>query len=311
MVIPVSPDSGHSHKQTHQHQHQHQHHHHDFNVDWSVRGDQLELEGETIAPITIATIQWARSRIDRPGQVERIVDVGCGPGVASCMLAAAFDHAEVIALDASTELLAAAIRRADLRGVGDRVRTVHSDLASPFDVGERVDVLWASMVVHHLGDEVATLARLGDVLRPGGLIVMTEFGLPTAMLPDDVGIGPPGLEARCRIAQAGWFDAMRAAVPDSVHDEDTWVSKLDRAGFVDVEERLLEVRHGAPLSAGHRQFVRNQLERTLRLSADKLDAVDLATLDVLLATDHDLGVDRRDDVFIDASRTVIIGRWPG
>ncbi|MEQ1702199.1 MAG: class I SAM-dependent methyltransferase, partial [Ilumatobacteraceae bacterium] len=113
MVIPVSSDSDHSPKQTHQHQHQH--HHHDFNVDWSVRGDQLELEGETLAPITIATIQWARSRIDPSSQVERIVDVGCGPGVASCMLAATFDHAEVIALDASTELLAAAIRRADLR----------------------------------------------------------------------------------------------------------------------------------------------------------------------------------------------------
>lgn len=310
MVVPVSSDSGHSHKQTHQHQHQH-HHHHDFNVDWSVRGGQLELEGETIAPITTAAIEWARSRSDLSRrQVERIVDVGCGPGVASCMLAAAFDHAEVIALDASADLLAAASRRADLRGVGERVHTVQSDMASPLEIGERVDLVWASMVVHHLGDEVATLARLGDVVRSGGLIVVTEFGLPTTMLPDDVGIGPPGLEARCRIAQAGWFDAMRAAVPDAVHDDDTWVSKLGRAGFVDVEERLLEVRHRAPLSPMHHQFVRNQLERTLRLSADKLDAVDLATFDVLLATDQDLGIDRRDDVFIDASRTVIIGRWP-
>ena len=52
------------------------------------------------------------------------------------------------------------------------------------------------MVVHHVADPVATLRRLGGLLRPGGTLVVVEFGGNPRVLPDDDPIVAGGAWAR-------------------------------------------------------------------------------------------------------------------
>lgn len=88
-----------------------------------------------------------------------------------CELARLFPDADVMAVDSSPAML---------------------DGLPP------ADVIWASMSLHHIGDEVASLRLLGALLEPDGLIAAAELAEPMRLLPDDLDIGRPGLSGRPR-----------------------------------------------------------------------------------------------------------------
>jgi SAM-dependent methyltransferase len=99
----------------------------------------------------------------------RVLDYGCGHGMASVVLARR--GAAVTAFDLSPLYLAEAGARARMNGV--RVEFVHADAeALPFADGS-FDAVWGSAVLHHL--DLSRAAReLTRVLRPGGLAVFAE-----------------------------------------------------------------------------------------------------------------------------------------
>src|SRR5690606_7902869 len=128
-----------------------------------------------------------------PARVERVLDVGSGPGVMSCLLAETFPSAEVVAVDAGASLLDRVAARAGGRGLGGRVVTRQAELPDGLDDLGEADLVWSSHVLHHLGDQQQALTRLAARLRPGGLLALAEGGLPMRFLPRDIGFGRPGL----------------------------------------------------------------------------------------------------------------------
>ena len=46
---------------------------------------------------------------------------------------------------------------------------------------EPADVIWASMSLHHIGDEAAALRLLGELLAPQGLLAILGGPRPTAL----------------------------------------------------------------------------------------------------------------------------------
>ena len=115
-----------------------------------------------------------------------VIDVGCGPGVVTCALARHFPSAHVTGLDSARELLARLRARAAEAGARRARRSaVEADLEHDLPPLEPADLVWASMVVHHVADPAATLRRLGGLLRPGGTFVLVEFGGRPRVLPDD------------------------------------------------------------------------------------------------------------------------------
>ena len=110
----------------------------------------------------------------RPGQ--RVLDVGCGTGTLTVMLQQSEPSAEVVGLDGDSETLAIARDKATAAGVSIVFHEAMA-YAPPFAAGS-FDRIVSSLLFHHLTTEVKrrTLAKIFDLLRPGGTLHIADWG---------------------------------------------------------------------------------------------------------------------------------------
>ena len=115
---------------------------------------------------------WRRFLVRRlPPDLGHVLDVAAGTGlVAAELLRRGF---RVTALDQSPEMLAVA--RARLNGRAELVEASADDL--PF-ADASFDHLTFPYLLRYVDDPGATLAELARVVRPGGVLVSLEFGVP-------------------------------------------------------------------------------------------------------------------------------------
>lgn len=228
---------GHQDPHTHSHSpgHSHSHAHGSgaagagTEFDWDVMGPMLEQEAELNSGPYEEAARWIAALPTAP-KVRRVLDIGSGPGVVTCLLAEVFPEAEVVAVDPTPALLERTEDRARRLGVSDRVRTVEAEL--PQDAGRlgEADLIWAGNSLHHMGDQRAALAGFAELLRPGGTVALLEAGCPPAAA-RDIGIGRPGLEARLDAASAARFDRMRTELPDSKRETEDWSALIAAVGL--------------------------------------------------------------------------------
>jgi SAM-dependent methyltransferase len=102
-----------------------------------------------------------------PGQ--RALDVGCGPGALTAVLAARLGVEQVSAVDPSAPFVAAV--RARLPGLDVHVAAAEQ-LPFPDDA---YDLALAQLVVHFMADPVAGLGEMRRVTRPGGVVAASVW----------------------------------------------------------------------------------------------------------------------------------------
>lgn len=117
--------------------------------------------------------RWARrvlGRLALRGD-ETVLDAGCGSGRVTGLLVERLPRGQVIALDASPAMLAAARQR--LATVApDRIRYVEADLSRPLPLAAgSVDVVFSNATFHWVLDQAALFQGLATVLRPGGRLI--------------------------------------------------------------------------------------------------------------------------------------------
>jgi SAM-dependent methyltransferase len=95
---------------------------------------------------------------------DRVIDVGCGPGALTRVLADRVGADHVTAVDPAEQFVAAA--RARVRGATVQQGTAES---LPFEDGE-FDAALAQLVVHFMADPVAGLGEMARVTRLGGVV---------------------------------------------------------------------------------------------------------------------------------------------
>ncbi|MEU5980494.1 class I SAM-dependent methyltransferase [Streptomyces sp. NPDC047315] len=297
----------HAHQQ-HAHTHDHSHGHGDNGqMDWAKMGPLLERGAEVYAPLYRQAAAWLGELAPASG-VRRILDVGSGPGVIAGLLAEAFPEAEVVAVDATPELLERARARAERLGYGGRFATIEAELPGGLDALGTADVIWAGDSLHHVGDQRGALADLGGLLRPGGVVALVEGGLPARHLPRDIGMGRPGLEVRLDAANAERFEAMRAALPGTKEEVEDWRALLGAAGLAPTGARSFLLDVPAPAPAQVREHLAVNLAHRRSGSEEFLSEDDLAVLTRLADPDDPAGVLNRADVFLLAARTVHTAR---
>lgn len=303
---------GHGPGSDHQHGHGHGHNHgHDHgashDVDWEAIATELIRGAELQVPAYGEAASWLRSLIgDAP--VGRVLDVGSGPGVVSCVLAEAFPQAEVVAVDQAEGLLERVRVRAAELGLAERVSIHRADLPDEFGSLPSADVVWTSNVVHHLGDQQAALRDLAGRLRPGGILAVAERGLPLRYLPRDFGIGRPGLQSRLEAVHEELFAEMRAELPGATEVVEDWPAMLACAGLVPAGTRTFLTDVPAPLEPEAREYLHSYLARLRERLADRLSAEDLDTVDRLLDDDAPTGIMWRPDAFFLMATTVHAAR---
>ncbi|HEX4295861.1 MAG TPA: trans-aconitate 2-methyltransferase [Rhizomicrobium sp.] len=114
-----------------------------------------------------------------------VIDLGCGPGNSTALLARRWPKAKLEGLDSSEAMLDQA-RRSGIPA------TWHSGDIPSWAPSVRYDVIFANAALHWLGDQDALLKRLMSYLTPEGVLafqVPANFNEPSHRLMRDVAAG--------------------------------------------------------------------------------------------------------------------------
>ncbi|WP_437611555.1 class I SAM-dependent methyltransferase [Sorangium sp. So ce834] len=163
-----------------------------------------------------------------PGQ--RVLDVGCGTGTLAVLAQQRHPGVEVHAIDGDAEVLALAREKAARAGAGVRFERAMA-WALPYPDGT-FDRVVSSLMFHHLAadDKRRTAEEILRVLRPGGALLLADFGSPR---------NAPG---RAAVRALRWFDRLAHRHDDALASRfddnlaDRLPAVLTGAGFCDVAE---------------------------------------------------------------------------
>lgn len=152
-------------------------------VDWDRMYLRQAQRAADIAP-------WLRHLDLRPG--DRCIDMGCGPGYFSLLLAAEVGAAgRVYAIDDSATALDRLAREQSARGVANICRIRADGAAAQLPVGDApADAALVAMMLHHAEDPAGVLGNVARLVRPMGRVVVAEFR------PDAPGAVGPALARR-------------------------------------------------------------------------------------------------------------------
>jgi SAM-dependent methyltransferase len=280
------------------------HRHHDADFDWDAMADALEVDGALVLPLVASVVAGLGAIGVDTAAVAHVVDVGCGPGVVTCALARHLPSTAVTGLDSAPQLLDRLRRRAAEEGLAERVSAVEADLEDELPALAPAHLVWASMVVHHVADPLATLRRLGGLLRPGGTLVLVEFAGHPRVLPDDDPLVAHGTWQR--LEEAALASLARRLGPDVIGRD--WPADLSRAGLTDATDRIVTFSHDAPLEEIGRRWLVRHVRRGIGMAADALPADDAAALEAFALA---VETGERTDAFVVAERRVLTARRPG
>lgn len=139
---------------------------------------------------------------------QQVLDVGCGTGAVTRILAEKVSPASVVGLDFSPQRLKAAMRITE-EASGENIRFVCSDLLLPGLKMEQFDLVYSRCTFQYLGGDRGRVAlqRMKDLVRPGGRVVVADVdGVGLHRVPHD-SIREQALELLFRELEPMGFDA--------------------------------------------------------------------------------------------------------
>jgi SAM-dependent methyltransferase len=131
-----------------------------------VASRRLDVLASVFGPTSIALLGDLPSS---PARARTVLDLGCGPGHTTAMLAGLFDGAVVTGIDASDAFVDEATSAS-----AARCRYQVADVTDVSLPGAPADVIYARFLVVHLPDPHGAMAGWARQLAPGGFLVVEE-----------------------------------------------------------------------------------------------------------------------------------------
>lgn len=128
--------------------------------DSAIAAERLEIVAQTFAPTTTALL---RSLDATP---KRVLDLGCGPGHTTELLAVLYPNAEIAAVELSESFAAQARERVPA------ARVIVGDVTAP--LAGRFDLVYSRFLLSHLADIAAAATGWCRAVAPGGFLVLEE-----------------------------------------------------------------------------------------------------------------------------------------
>ena len=147
---------------------------HNYNEEESKRTEQAYLSPEIVRQRerTLAIINPARG--------ERVIDVGCGPGLLALELSAAVgEKGRVVGIDSSPAMIGLAERRC---GNLPNVELQEGDATDLYLDDAAADVICCTQVLLYVSDHEKAISEMFRVLKPGGRVVVMETDWRSAVL---------------------------------------------------------------------------------------------------------------------------------
>ncbi|AMS40413.1 methyltransferase domain-containing protein [Aminobacter sp. NyZ550] len=172
---------------------------------------------------------------------EKVLDVGCGTGSLTFVLAKAANLGEIAAIDFSPVFVAAA----QARNTDPRIKISQADAcALPFP-DKSFDRTLALLVLHFVPEAPKAIAEMARVTRPGGVVAATVWdhcgGMPGMRMVVDslAALGEAGRQLRARycfqpMMQPGEMKAAFVAQGLSRVEESQLLLRMDYADFNDL-----------------------------------------------------------------------------
>lgn len=277
-------------------------HQQDQHPHWEDLTEMIEVEAEALRDLTDTVTEWVAGTVATPPR--HLLDLGSGTGAGTFALLRRFPDARVTAVDSSPQMLARLEGLGLEQGHTGRLAVVQADLDDGLPTIDGVDLVWASSVVHHLNHPDRLLAQVAALLPVGGWFVVVEAEDVPWFLPDDLGIGRPGLERRCHELLAEHRDAQ---LPDVGSN---WGARLTTAGFAVPTARVFKAEVPPPLPEPAHRYAKGLFRMLREVERDRLDADDVAALDVLLNDTDPRGLARRQDLTLRARRKTWAAQRP-
>lgn len=161
----------------------------------------------------------------------RVLDLACGPGIVSTLLAEAVAPAEVIGVDLSDALLSEARAHAEAAGVGN-VRFQQGNVYELDASLGQFDFIYTRFLFQHLADPQKALATILPRLAPGGRLCIVDIDDAWLTLSPE----PEGFRSFTSQAAKG-----QAASGGDRHIGSKLGNLLQEAGFVDVDVQVTTV----------------------------------------------------------------------
>lgn len=234
-----------------------------------------------IEPLCRPAIGAAIETLDlAPGS--RGLDVGCGIGLHTCLLAERVGaRGHVTGLDRSVAFLHLARQRAAAAGLGERTAFVAGDLTALEYGDDAFDWLWCADALwpgpQQMGcptdDPLPVVRDFARVVRPGGTVALVYWS-SQRLLP-----GYPGLEARLSAAPQTYAPFQEGMRP-GLHCMRA-LGWLQAAGLRQVTARTFVAEVQAPLDATHHRALEATLDMFWGQARDEVSAEDWALFERL------------------------------
>jgi SAM-dependent methyltransferase len=208
---------------------------------WDRRADAWERRADSLDSFSDAYGTPAMDALHaQPG--DRVLDIGCGPGTTAVELAnRVAPNGEVVGVDISPGMVAAAKRRAATAGVSN-VRFVVAN-AERERLAQGFDAVYSRFGVMFFDDPEAAFTNIGSSLRAGGRLACAVWG----PLTDNPWMFVPTLAAGPVLKAELTFPEPNAPGPFSLAEPERINAVLTTAGFTDI---TVDVVAGSRLITG-------------------------------------------------------------